>query len=711
MIHCDAAGKSRVSIIGPGVHVALRQWAHCVPLFPTLFIGPSHDAGHESCGQKVGPSAQRAVGFIRALFQPAPGFVLCAQADEERGDDGPSSANASDDDGLGPYDDNDGTSVRQRRGRRHHRLHRHQQRQPDTSGTAAAAVAATADPCGAIAAGVSRFRVPTLRLQHEALAPHTAWANGGGGGGAVRHVLLEVAVPPGPDESGRRASAAPARDAAAMLRAAVAAASRCVSFLCPTTGLPGPSGRRRSSQRYFWVTPPTQSRRLGGSAVARARRLSTLWRRSSTQHHLNTKAIHQTPCATSYRSGQSFLPEFHMFVPGNCGPHRQQEAALHVPPFQGRPRAPPPAAAAAAPAAAGISTPTAAPELIELRPLGGSRLPLGGQAMTGQGIGAAAADGGSAMGGEEVPTLGPKGLRHRHGRTGSGPSDAAALPPLPPTAPHPASAAPTTAATSPVEPSLRRSSFRRASSPSPPPRSVTHSPVLSTRTTAGVPGGRSHRPAPPPLPRSASAHSLSAARARGHSRSAGGHTTDSDSDADLEYDKLPPVLSVPDPSSVPYIVSIESYSQPPRDLYTATAFLDFLSFIYAAIFYQLVASSARTLYDIADADRRLPLDYLAALMLLFALMVSERAAYMLGWPAAKAALHVGSQVLLLGWTLTAYWQSAAVEATAAAASGGGGDTAVGDGGVRSHLRVFTLLRCLGFCLGEPRQRLQSAGAW
>ncbi len=410
-------------------------------------------------------------------------------------------------------------------------------------------------------------------------------------------------------------------------------------------------------------------------------------------------------------------------VPGHCAPRRQREAALHVPPFQGRPRAPPTAAdtAQAAPgASAGASAPTAEPEVIELRPLGGSRLALGERPDLARDVGAAPADSGNVMGGGEGPPMegagpqgaGASGLRHRHGRTGSAASDAAALPPLPPTAPHPASAGPGTATTSPLKPTLHRSSSGRASSASPPPRSVQHSPVLSTRSAAGVPGGRSHRPAPPPLHPSSSAHSLSTARARGHSRSAGNLSTDSGSDADLEYDKPPPVLSVPDPFSVPYIVSIESYSQPPRDLYTATAFLDFLSFIYAAIFYQLVASSARTLYDIADVDRRLPLDYLAALMLLFALMVSERAAYMLGWPAAKAALHVGSQVLLLGWTLRAYWQSAAVEATAAAAAGGGSgdDTAVGDGGVRSHLRVFTLLRCLGFCLGEAVQRLSTAGA-
>eukprot|EP00198_Chlamydomonas_reinhardtii_P008311 XP_001697648.1 predicted protein [Chlamydomonas reinhardtii] len=58
--------------------------------------------------------------------------------------------------------------------------------------------------------------------------------------------------------------------------------------------------------------------------------------------------------------------------------------------------------------------------------------------------------------------------------------------------------------------------------------------------------------------------------------------------------------------------------------------LDFLSFGWAAVFYQLVVASAHSLADITDADRRLPLDYLAALMLLFGLMVAERAVLALG---------------------------------------------------------------------------------
>ncbi|GLI70150.1 hypothetical protein VaNZ11_014962, partial [Volvox africanus] len=97
---------------------------------------------------------------------------------------------------------------------------------------------------------------------------------------------------------------------------------------------------------------------------------------------------------------------------------------------------------------------------------------------------------------------------------------------------------------------------------------------------------------------------------------------------------LPPKLQLPDPPGLPTILSVESYSKPPQDLYGPTAVLDLISFMYALVFYQFVVFSARSLADITDGDRRLPLDYLAALMLLFGIMVSERAVYMLGWPAA-----------------------------------------------------------------------------
>ncbi|GFR40352.1 hypothetical protein Agub_g896, partial [Astrephomene gubernaculifera] len=170
----------------------------------------------------------------------------------------------------------------------------------------------------------------------------------------------------------------------------------------------------------------------------------------------------------------------------------------------------------------------------------------------------------------------------------------------------------------------------------------------------------------------------------------------------------PPELHITEPAGgLPPLHSVECYSQPPRDLYAATAFLDLVSFMYAMVFYQLVVSSARSLADITDADRRVPLDYLAALMLLFALMVSERAVYMLGLPAAKMALHLTSQAVVLGWCLRAYWASLAAEGFAVSGGGSSGAStgaAVAASGVRQHLRVFLLLRCLGFCLGGLQLR-------
>lgn len=65
-----------------------------------------------------------------------------------------------------------------------------------------------------------------------------------------------------------------------------------------------------------------------------------------------------------------------------------------------------------------------------------------------------------------------------------------------------------------------------------------------------------------------------------------------------------PKLQLPEPLSLPAIQYVESYSQPPGDLYGLSAALDLISFMYAVVFYQLVVSSARSLADITDKDRR-----------------------------------------------------------------------------------------------------------
>ena len=72
------------------------------------------------------------------------------------------------------------------------------------------------------------------------------------------------------------------------------------------------------------------------------------------------------------------------------------------------------------------------------------------------------------------------------------------------------------------------------------------------------------------------------------------------------------------------------------------------------------------------------------------------------------------QVLVLGWSLHAYWQAVAGQGPGgqAPASGGGGGGSVhgSPDGMRSHLRVFLLLRCLSLALGELG-RVVTLQAW
>ena len=68
------------------------------------------------------------------------------------------------------------------------------------------------------------------------------------------------------------------------------------------------------------------------------------------------------------------------------------------------------------------------------------------------------------------------------------------------------------------------------------------------------------------------------------------------------------------------VLGVEHHARPPRDYYSRIAFLDVAAFIYVALFYQVVMSSARTLADITD-EKQLPWDYLATLITLFLFMV------------------------------------------------------------------------------------------
>jgi hypothetical protein len=69
------------------------------------------------------------------------------------------------------------------------------------------------------------------------------------------------------------------------------------------------------------------------------------------------------------------------------------------------------------------------------------------------------------------------------------------------------------------------------------------------------------------------------------------------------------------------VLGVEHHARQPKDYYSRIAFLDVAAFMYVALFYQVVMSSARTLADITD-EKQLPWDYLATLIILFLFMVS-----------------------------------------------------------------------------------------
>lgn len=74
--------------------------------------------------------------------------------------------------------------------------------------------------------------------------------------------------------------------------------------------------------------------------------------------------------------------------------------------------------------------------------------------------------------------------------------------------------------------------------------------------------------------------------------------------------------------------------------YAATTSFDFAAFLFVAVYYNRVGSSAGSLSDLTSRQV-IPLDYLLCLIALFALLVLDRVAYTLGSPLFKALLHTG----------------------------------------------------------------------
>jgi hypothetical protein len=124
------------------------------------------------------------------------------------------------------------------------------------------------------------------------------------------------------------------------------------------------------------------------------------------------------------------------------------------------------------------------------------------------------------------------------------------------------------------------------------------------------------------------------------------------------------------------ILGVEHFSRPQQDYYSITALLDFVSFLYLALFYQVVMSSARSLADITD-EKQLPWDYLTALLLLFVIMVVDRLVYSLGSHLGKALLLLGQLVLFIPFCMSLFWSPVA---------------SVSSSRTRQHISAFLVLK-------------------
>ncbi|KAG1661156.1 hypothetical protein FOA52_002531 [Chlamydomonas sp. UWO 241] len=124
--------------------------------------------------------------------------------------------------------------------------------------------------------------------------------------------------------------------------------------------------------------------------------------------------------------------------------------------------------------------------------------------------------------------------------------------------------------------------------------------------------------------------------------------------------QLPPAL----PShALPFrLLGAQAYSAPAADFYTATVTLDFLTFVYMAVFYHSLWGSSTSSIDVAS-NRILPAHYIGTLIAYSVLMVAERAVYMLGSHPLKALLHTAGVCATLALSLALFWFPGAGAAT------------------------------------------------
>ncbi|KAL6770350.1 hypothetical protein ACKKBG_A34605 [Auxenochlorella protothecoides x Auxenochlorella symbiontica] len=139
------------------------------------------------------------------------------------------------------------------------------------------------------------------------------------------------------------------------------------------------------------------------------------------------------------------------------------------------------------------------------------------------------------------------------------------------------------------------------------------------------------------------------------------------------------------PEETPVVLAAEHHSRQSRDWYAITAAIDFVAFIYVALFYNKVVASARSLSEITN-EHVVPLGYLVTLITLFMLIVLDRLFYTVGSPLGKAMLHCTQMAVFFSYCLSLFWSPAT------------------SGRAHAHLRTLVALKCISFAMSALQLR-------
>lgn len=134
------------------------------------------------------------------------------------------------------------------------------------------------------------------------------------------------------------------------------------------------------------------------------------------------------------------------------------------------------------------------------------------------------------------------------------------------------------------------------------------------------------------------------------------------------------------------VEAVEHHAHVEADWYMLTVTADFLAFVYAALFYQTVLQSARSLADLT-VQQVIPANYLLTLMALFLAIVLDRVCYTIGHHLGKAVLLTVQLVAVLWYAMALFWSPGQTSNAA-----------------RMHLRIFTALKSLSFVFSALQLR-------